>query len=64
MGKMNGKRVQCLTNDRLVRGVVTGIPVNVSVDEFKTNITNVKVKDVKRMKSIPEMESTVTAYHY
>lgn len=37
--KMKGKKVQCsLTNDSLVRGVVTGIPVNVHQMNLKQTL--------------------------
>lgn len=53
MKQINGRKVQCtLTRDRnLVRGVVTGIPVNVSADVVKGNVKNAKVSEVKHLKA-------------
>ena len=43
MSKVDGNKVHCslMSNRRLVRGVVTGIPVRVSTDEVKENVKNV-----------------------
>ena len=51
MSKVDGNKVQCslMSNRRLVRGVVTGIPVRVSTDEVRENVKNVKISEVKRL---------------
>lgn len=53
MNKINGKKVQCslMTDRKLVRGVITGIPVNVTADDVKGNVTNAKVSEVRRLKA-------------
>ena len=52
MSKINGKDVLCsLARDRnFVRGIVTGIPVNILEGDIKENIKNAIVSDVKRLK--------------
>ncbi|XP_067281993.1 uncharacterized protein [Pseudorasbora parva] len=48
---INKKKVECsMTYRKFAKGVITGIPVNVSVEEVKKNITNVKVNEVRRLK--------------
>jgi len=53
MSKIHGKLVQCSkANDKkLVRGVITGIPVNVQADDIMANIKHVKVCEAKRLKT-------------
>ena len=56
MSKVDGNccsKVHCslMSNRRLVRGVVTGIPVRISTDEVKENVKNVKISEVKRLKA-------------
>ncbi len=53
MSKIHGKPVQCSkANDKkLVRGVITGIPVNVQTDAIIANIKHVKVCEAKRLKT-------------
>lgn len=44
--------IRSLVNERKVfRGVIVGIPVNVSVEAIKENITNAKVSEVKCLKT-------------
>lgn len=53
INKINGKKVHCsLMNDRKwVRGVITGIPVNVTAENIKGNVTNAKVSEARRLKT-------------
>lgn len=53
INKMNSKKVHCsLMNDRKwVRGVITGIPVNVTAEDIKGNVTNAKVSEARRLKT-------------
>lgn len=53
MYKIDGKEVQCklARSRKLVRGAVTGIPIRVSNDDVKENISNAKVSEVKRLKA-------------
>lgn len=52
MNKINGKKVQCSKTNgkKIVKGVITGIPVNVSVEDVKGNIKNANVNEVRRLK--------------
>lgn len=47
------KKVECSKTNgkRYVKGVVTGIPVNVSADEVKASITNANVVEAKRLRT-------------
>lgn len=53
MNQINGKKVQCSlrTDRKLVRGVITGITVNVTADDVKGNVRNAKVSEVRRLKA-------------
>ena len=53
MSTVEGKKVECslFSGRKLVRGVVTGIPVRISAEDVKGNITNARISDVKRMKA-------------
>ena len=53
MSIVDDKKVQCsaFKSRKLVRGVVTGIPVRISEDDIKGNITNAKVSEVRRLKA-------------
>lgn len=52
INKLNGLRVKCsmVYDKKLVRGVITGIPLSESVDSVKEGIKNVKVREAKRLK--------------
>ncbi|KAI2664043.1 Nucleic-acid-binding protein from transposon X-element [Labeo rohita] len=51
MNIINGKKVECSkTYKKFTKGVITGILVNVSVDDVKRNITNARVNEVRRLK--------------
>lgn len=49
---MIGIKVECSIPEekKWIRGVMTGIPIDVSVEEIKRNITGATVKEVKRLK--------------
>lgn len=51
--KFNGKVVQCTkaNDNRRTRGVITGVPANVTTEALKGNIKHVKVSEVKRLKT-------------
>lgn len=53
MNKIEDREVQCTLarSRKLVRGVVTGIPIRVSDEDVKGNVTNAKVREVKRLKA-------------
>lgn len=53
INKLEGKAVKCTLarSRKLIRGVVSGIPVKISADEVKENVTNVRVNEVKRLKA-------------
>lgn len=53
VNKMNGKKVECSKTNgkKYVKGVVTEIPVNVSVDEVKASITNANVIEIKCLRT-------------
>ncbi|KAL2076444.1 hypothetical protein ACEWY4_027972 [Coilia grayii] len=50
--KLGGQNVKCVLgrDKELVRGVITGIPVDESLEGLIANIGNVKVKEAKRLK--------------
>ncbi|KAL2083780.1 hypothetical protein ACEWY4_021553 [Coilia grayii] len=50
--KLGGQNVKCVIgrDKELVRGVITGIPVDESLEGLIANIGNVKVKEAKRLK--------------
>lgn len=51
MNIINRKKVECSKNyKKFTKGVITGIPVNVSVDDVKRNITNARVNEVRHLK--------------
>lgn len=52
INKINGQKVKCVAarDKELIRGVITGISVDESVEELVKNITNVKIKEAKRLK--------------
>lgn len=52
MNKVNGMAVECTMDysKKFIKGVITGFPVNVSAEDVKENITNVCVREVKRLK--------------
>jgi len=41
LNRINGKKIKCVStgNKALVRGVITGIPVNVTEEQIKDNVT-------------------------
>lgn len=53
INKINGKGVKCsvVFDKKLVRGVISGIPLRESVDDVKGSINNAKVKEAKRLKT-------------
>ncbi len=53
MNKMDGKQVQCtIPEDRKpTRGVISGIPTAVSVDQIKDNVEGAKVLEARRLKT-------------
>lgn len=53
VGKLNGFEIKCTvaSDRRLVKGVISGIPLSESVDVIKESITNVKVREARRLKT-------------
>lgn len=52
MNTFNGKAVECTMeySKKFAKGVIIGIPVSVSVEDVRGNITNASVREVKRLK--------------
>lgn len=53
LNRIDGKRIKCILtgNKALIRGVITGIPVNVTEEQIRDNVTGAKVLEVKRLKT-------------
>lgn len=53
VNKINNNKVKgsLVFDKKLVRGVISGIPLRESTDAVKENITNAKITDVKRLKT-------------
>lgn len=53
VNKINGKKVKCseVYDRKLIRGVITGIPVSESLNNVIEGITNAKIKEAKRLKT-------------
>ncbi|KAL1251099.1 hypothetical protein QQF64_018895 [Cirrhinus molitorella] len=53
LNRIDGKRVKCVLseNKMLIRGVITGIPVNVVEEQIRDNVTGAKVLEVKRLRT-------------
>lgn len=53
VNKLNGKKVKCTVvfDKKLIRGVISGIPLSESISDVVGGIKNVKVKEAKRLKT-------------
>ena len=61
LNKINGKNVQrSVPEDRkLIRGVISGVPIVVSADQIKDNVTGEKVLEARRLKTTRKMRQLV-----
>ncbi|MGL4647017.1 MAG: hypothetical protein ACRCVL_08025, partial [Cetobacterium sp.] len=53
LSTIDGRRIKCVLTriKSLIRGVITGIPVNVNEDQIKDNVAGAKVLEVKLLKT-------------
>lgn len=53
VNKLNGHKVLCSVayDKKLVRGVISGVPLSESVDAVKKSVKNAKVKEARRLKT-------------
>lgn len=60
MKTLGGHKVVCsIPEEKIwIRGVISGIPIDVSTEEIKSNISGAAVKDVKRLRCVRNNERT------